>query len=310
MNKTENNLDSAGVGFIILPEDISRDEYLKRCYASCKVSINGGYGHGTYRNVYIPKEILQLIDFPDKPENWGTPVVWVKDGYSNQPIIIATLKELKGGQTGLAEGRWKVTKRNKDNIIDICLDAELADAYINLVTNSSQASRFKIKLSSKNNNSVFDVITDNEINVRATNKISLWSNNLEVNFNKNSKVLGYLKWNIDSGVNLSLFKDGEVQNQVTINDSGFKYSDNLSNSIEAKKDNIIINSKKIDLGTGEEKMVLGDTLVSILGELCDAITLLTVPTPSGPSGTPINSAQFTIIKNKLSTALSALSNTQ
>lgn len=45
-----------------------------------------------------------------------------------------------------------------------------------------------------------------------------------------------------------------------------------------------------------EAAVLGDTLKGLLDELIDAINALTVPTGMGPSGTPINAAQFQGIK--------------
>ena len=56
-------------------------------------------------------------------------------------------------------------------------------------------------------------------------------------------------------------------------------------------------------------MVLGNTLVDLLAQLIDAILNLTVLTPHGPSGTPVNAAAFSNIKSKLETALSKLSNT-
>ena len=56
-------------------------------------------------------------------------------------------------------------------------------------------------------------------------------------------------------------------------------------------------------------MVLGDTLKDLLSQLIGAINAITVPTPNGTSGTPLNSAQFNKIKAKLGDILSQLSNT-
>ena len=68
----------------------------------------------------------------------------------------------------------------------------------------------------------------------------------------------------------------------------------------------IINSPGIYLGLdAEEKMVLGDTLVALIEELCDALGKETHPTPNGPSGPPINAASYTAIKNKAKNILSA-----
>lgn len=62
-----------------------------------------------------------------------------------------------------------------------------------------------------------------------------------------------------------------------------------------------VDSPKINLGkNADEPLVLGNKLVNILSELIDAILQQTHPTGAGPSGTPINAAQFRLIKNKLS----------
>ena len=62
---------------------------------------------------------------------------------------------------------------------------------------------------------------------------------------------------------------------------------------------------QIKAGTATlEKTLLGETLKGLLESVLDGINAITVPTGVGPSGTPINAATFTSIKNQLSTALS------
>lgn len=70
--------------------------------------------------------------------------------------------------------------------------------------------------------------------------------------------------------------------------------------------NATITTSRINLGSedAEEPLVLGNQLNDLLSELIDAIAQITVPTGTGPSGTPINVAQFQRIKNKLRTILS------
>jgi len=66
--------------------------------------------------------------------------------------------------------------------------------------------------------------------------------------------------------------------------------------------------QKVNIGDGadtaNEPAILGETLKGLLEQLIDAITALTVPTGVGPSGTPINAAQFAAVKSQLQTALS------
>lgn len=70
-------------------------------------------------------------------------------------------------------------------------------------------------------------------------------------------------------------------------------------------DGTFIDSPKILLGkNAREPVVLGDQLVTILGELIDAILAETHPTGTGPSGPPLNSSAFMNIKLKLRKILS------
>lgn len=61
-----------------------------------------------------------------------------------------------------------------------------------------------------------------------------------------------------------------------------------------------------DAGAAVQKMVLGGELVKILGEILDAINQQVYLTPCGPTSTgPTNASQFSSIKSKLKTLLSA-----
>lgn len=71
-----------------------------------------------------------------------------------------------------------------------------------------------------------------------------------------------------------------------------------------------IDSPKILLGkNAAEPIVLGNKLVSILENLIDIILKETHPTGTGPSGPPINSADYIKIKQKLKTILSSQNKT-
>ena len=59
-----------------------------------------------------------------------------------------------------------------------------------------------------------------------------------------------------------------------------------------------------------EPIVLGQTLVQLLNDLLSALLSQTHPTPTGPSGPPINSAQFSQIQSQIQTILSDRNFTQ
>ena len=73
---------------------------------------------------------------------------------------------------------------------------------------------------------------------------------------------------------------------------------------ECKKIICKIDNTQLYLDTAGFKIINGASgLKKTLSDLIDAINLLTVPTGTGPSGTPINSATFTNIKTDLNNYL-------
>ena len=82
--------------------------------------------------------------------------------------------------------------------------------------------------------------------------------------------------------------------------------------VEIDKDGNIsitnVSGKKVNVGDGaedaDEPAALGNTLKGLLEELIDAINAITVPTPAGASGTPVNAPQFSAIKGRFERFLS------
>ena len=96
---------------------------------------------------------------------------------------------------------------------------------------------------------------------------------------------------------------------LTFDENGGIYKDKNSNEITIENGKITVKSKAINLGNGGSPIPLGDKLIDLIGQICDAISTISVPTAVGPSGPPINSPQFTVIKSQLNSALSQLSKT-
>ena len=108
-------------------------------------------------------------------------------------------------------------------------------------------------------------------------------------------------------------KKAELKDQfdhvITFDEEKAHMIDKFSNEATFNQDNIQFKCAKFNVGDGAEPMVLGETLKGLLEDLISAITSITVPTPHGISGTPINSSQFSAINSRLKTMLSQLSNT-
>jgi len=106
-----------------------------------------------------------------------------------------------------------------------------------------------------------------------------------------------------SGKNILLDSDRILFNTKNNGSIGIFSSNNIALSSVTS---VIVESPSIKIGSNnaEESMVLGNKLEALLDELITAINAMTVPTPVGPSGPPINAPQFSGIKAKLKTMLS------
>lgn len=283
------NLDTgvgcAGVGFVIIPKELDRKQYIDNCYRTSTVSMHGGKGYGIFTGVKVEKNTIQNISFPKESGITGTPVIWVRDGISQLPVIVGSLTK-QNEVYSLAENQYRMKRENLDKtkIIEFFVDAESSKAELNIIGDSENPANFTIKLNSKNKDSVFNLICDNEVNIFSSKKINVESNE-EVVLQVTEK--GETKFNVS-------YKLG----------TGFEYKDEFKNEINCKKDEINISSKKIKHNSGKEPMVLGDSLKQILNDLISAISKLTVTTPAGPSGIPNNLAEFQAISAKLDTILS------
>lgn len=78
-------------------------------------------------------------------------------------------------------------------------------------------------------------------------------------------------------------------------------------TLQSAKGGVVVSAPKgkILIGAGaKEAAVLGDTLVSLLKELCGLVAQITVPTGVGPSGPPVNTPAIKAFETKLQNCLS------
>lgn len=285
VNRGNNNgISMSGIGYVIIPNDVDTAEYVQRCYRNHTISIGDGYGSTPMHKVKITQEALNNIDFPSG-DKLGSAVVWIRESYTNKPIVIGVLKS---GSGLLSRHQQRMCQEIADQLVDIFVDA--ANSMINI--------------SARGNSNVpgVVVITANSKN-REGDLVKLVSKD---------KIVGEAKTyelRLSKDINL-LINDGEKDILSIIgNEEELHIKDNWGNEAIFNEENCQILTPKFNVGEGNEPMVLGNTLVDLLKQLIDAILNMTVLTHVGPSGTPINAATFSAIKGKLETILSELSNT-
>lgn len=284
--KVDTGVGTGGVGFLVVPDEIDRIQYIQDCYRTQTVTINGGEGYGYFNAVRCPQSILENLIFPTE-ESRGTPIVWVKDGMTHLPVVVAWLRP-EGDYYALGENQWRVTKGNDKRNVEIFIDGNTADLQISVMSDSEEPANVDIKLTSQNKDSIFNLSSDNEVNVSAVKKMTLTSNS---EFNMNIEEKGKIKGNLQYVLGKGFILKDEFENQITTN-----------------KDGVQIESKKIDHNSGKEPMVLGNTLVELLSDFLDACQQLTVISPVGQTSIPVNVADFAAVQAKLETIKSKISN--
>ena len=278
-------LGESGIGYVVIPDNDTRDEYINNCYYSCTVTIDGGYGYSYIENVPIPLELLQQIKFPLKEDEVGSRVFWVRENTFNRPVIVGILNNLYE-PNGMVAGQNRYVQEIDGNVVEIFMDANTAEMNIKVT-------------GSKNNPSKINVISntneDSEINVTSSGKVKISAKNLIVEAFKDAVFT--LKKN-----------DSKELLKIESNDTQLKITDQFDNEVTLKNGEIDVVSDKINHNGGNEPMVLGNTLKESLSNLIDAILSMTMVTPTGASSTPMNAAQFIQIKSQLNNILSQKSN--
>lgn len=288
MNRGGNNtIGQSGVGYIVIPEDITREQYISNCYRTHTVTINGGYGYGYICQVRIFPDVLQKITFPLTSEERGSQVFWVRENFSNRPVVVGILSE-DGLTNLLTENQDRIVQEIDGKIVEIFQDANSATLNLSVIGTKDTPANINIKVVSGSEDSVVNIISDGHLNVDA--------NQVQMTARKD----------------VSLFlKNGKDEEQFSLIGDADKveFKDKNGNTVTINADNVnVVPAKQFNLSDGKEPMVLGNTLVNLLKEILQAIQQISVPTPHGVSGTPINSGTFSGISSRLEKMLSKISN--
>lgn len=287
-NRGNNNcIPISGVGYIVIPNNVNTAEYVQRCYRNHSVSISGGYDSTYMHGVKITEEALNKIKFPENDNGLGSPVVWLRDSFTNRAIVIGTLKT--AGESNMVQGsQQRLVQETAQSVVEMFLDA--LNCTINISAQGNENVPAVINLKASSGTDEGDVV-----NIISKDRIVTDSRHIKVNLTEDFELT------INNGEDDIL--------HIVGNEEELHITDHFKNEAIFNEENVQILTTKFNIGTGKEQMVLGNTLINLLSQLIDAILNMTVLTHVGPSGTPINAAAFSEIKGKLEEALSKLSNT-
>jgi hypothetical protein len=277
-----------GFAYVIVPNDVDRDEYIRNVYRTGICMIVTDFNE-IIKDVRVPQDLIQDLKFPITSGQYGSMISWNNIPKTNQVNITGIY--LKPGEfypykEGIYTKHYSSKTNDSQTALSITNDMTRATRIVSLKNNSGSEGGLVFGSQSSVGSVKFTLMCNGKATLNADDSVNVVVEN-ELRIQVGTKE--------DEMSSISMTKEGVLT-----------YEDRYGNYIKMKDGEFQAESKIIKWGDGaKEAIVLGDTWKSLQKELIDAIQQITVTTPVGPSGPPINIASFIAIGQKLDTALSS-----
>lgn len=308
-NKKGTLVPPVGFGYVFIPSGVDRDDFVKTCFRTNRVTIIDDAGGGVIKDCYITNEALQNVKFPREPEQMGQPVVWAAQGFQNQPMVIGTFS-LTDKVIERDDEEFQVQREWSGGVLNIQGSAKSGSLFIAVEGGSSGF----LKISSLGDeNSVLELNSSGTVRVvgcQNLQAIAYREMNIELLDVENGNRTGITvnkdgietEANYGEGSNKNSFKssiNGEEFNVAAVID-GKNYSVKLTSDgivTNFQNSTVTLQEDALAIEQGTAKIAMEDGKVSwtnnatglndLLKKIHDIISNLTVSTATGPSGTPL-----------------------
>lgn len=229
----------AGTCYAIIPEAVDRESYITNCYRTGRISAQ--FEDGSFMtSVPVGMSVLQGIDFPDDVKQLGSQLVYVTEPTHNLPIIIDRI--LKDDESfDFDENQFKLQKYTDTGSVSISGMATDGNLLINAEGGNSDGGNIFIDITNPENLGLLNMNIKGDIQAEVENMTFTILSELTYN------VTGAITMN--SEVDITLYT---IENIDIISDG----------------DGVI------NLGTGDEPILLGDTTVTELDALQARVDLI------------------------------------
>lgn len=307
-NKKGTLIGPVGFGYILIPTDVDRDLFVQTCYRTGRVTIIDDAGGGVMKDCYITTEALQNVKFPRENGKMGQPVMWVAQGFQNQPVVVGTFPLVDKVEDRMDEA-FQVHREWGENILNIHGSARDGVLFIDI-----EGSPAFMKLSATGDeNSVLELNTTGTLRVTGCQKLQATAyqemnvelldveaeNRTGITVNKDgiTTEANYGEGDSKNSVKSSVNGEG-IKVQATYDDKSYSTEINSESSVTKFQNSTVTlkeNSLTIEQDTAKIAMENGKVswtnnntgLNDLLKKIHDIIQNLTVSTASGPSGTPL-----------------------
>lgn len=237
--------NSAGIGYLMIPLDISRELWIKNCYRRGQVSLING--NERIDNVLLSKHLIQDLEFPQNPKELGTKIVWVST--TKSVIAIAIINKNDEIISISDDQNFSVIKKiGLNSIIEISGNVEDENLIISINSKTNNSGKLLINVNNEEDKG--------ELNILVNGTSILESNILDLNileeFNliiqnpqRNSTTSTKISYNRELGFN---YKD-EFGNEIIIDKDGKFSIKNNSYSLTNLFNDIITQISAITVAT-------------------------------------------------------------
>jgi hypothetical protein len=164
---------SAGIAYLFLPQDISREEYINRCLRTNMISLINE--NERLDNVIISQNIINDLNFPKKTNEIGSGLIWVKAYPTNQIIAIGVVNK---------KDEIKIDKENQINIfrendyckIGIAGDPDNNFLNIEIENKDKNKSEINLKILGDNKESKLNIYSSGNLNIVSKNEFTIQTN--------------------------------------------------------------------------------------------------------------------------------------
>tara|TARA_R110000772_G_C13310332_1_gene440682 strand:- start:76765 stop:77664 length:900 start_codon:yes stop_codon:yes gene_type:complete len=224
LNLSPEGRPSSGTGWIIIPVDIDRGEYIRKVYETgyCMIVTDANY---PLREVAIPKHIIRELLFPLQTGDRGSLVSWVSTPKYDQVIIFGILQE-PAGSSPYREGSLVDELDSSDTRVSRVMSIKDKSYTVSIISDEQDKGGFGVKVQGGDKTTSISFNLDGTADIKSDDILNIFSEN-EFNIKIASKE--------DEISTLKLTKAGiltyvdRYANEMTIKDGGFVWADAAGN---------------------------------------------------------------------------------
>lgn len=156
-----------GLGYVIVPPDTDRNEYITTCYARETVSFYPDVGGVSYNDIHVSVSALQEIEFPEGSERFGSCVIFLLHPTQRIPIIIGVINKLSESLT-LNYKEFKLQKSLGENSVTISGRGDRGNLFVSVNSDDEYGGKINIKISKTTKDGEFSLEVQGNIKIIST----------------------------------------------------------------------------------------------------------------------------------------------